>query len=145
MHPNASSSDGQTKDTVNWATARYFRWAFVVTALGLALSAFLGWLMGGTVGAAASMFLVCAALSVLEISLSFDNAIVNANKLKQMTPVWQRRFLTWGILIAVLGMRVVFPLLIVVIAAKIGPWEAVLLAAHEPREYGRRYCQSKLA
>jgi hypothetical protein len=64
-----------------------------------------------------TVFFICAVLAVLEISLSFDNAIVNANKLKDMTPVWQQRFLTWGILIAVFGMRIVFPLLIVVIAA----------------------------
>ena len=76
-------------------------------------------------------------LAVLEISLSFDNAIVNANKLKEMTPVWQQRFLTWGILIAVFGMRIVFPLLIVVIAARIGPIEAIVLAARQPEEYAR--------
>jgi hypothetical protein len=74
---------------------------------------------------------------VLEISLSFDNAIVNANKLKSMRPEWQRRFLTWGILIAVFGMRILFPLLIVVIAAKIGPIQAMILAASEPEEYAR--------
>lgn len=116
---------------------KYFRLAFAFTAIGLALGAYLGWRMTGTVGGMLSVFLICAVLSVLEISLSFDNAIVNANKLKDMTPKWQRRFLTWGILIAVFGMRIVFPLLIVVIAAKIGPWQAVLLAAAQPAEYAR--------
>lgn len=77
------------------------------------------------------------ALAVLEISLSFDNAIVNANKLKDMSPVWQRRFLTWGILIAVFGMRIVFPLLIVAVAAHIGPISAIMLAATQPLEYAR--------
>ncbi|MDZ5699993.1 DUF475 domain-containing protein [Chelativorans sp. M5D2P16] len=115
----------------------YFRWAFIVTALGLVLGAFLGWEMTGTVGGTLTIFLICCVLAVLEISLSFDNAIVNANKLKDMRPEWQRRFLTWGILIAVFGMRIVFPLLIVVIAAKIGPWQAILLAATEPSEYAR--------
>ena len=43
----------------------------------------------------------------------------------------------WGILIAVFGMRIVFPLLIVVIAAGIGPWQALLLAASQPEEYAR--------
>lgn len=76
-------------------------------------------------------------LAVLEIS-PLDNAIVNANKLKEMTPEWQHRFLTWGIIIiAVFGMRIVFPLAIVAIAAQIGPWEAVVLAAREPDEYAR--------
>jgi hypothetical protein len=119
------------------STLSYFRWAFIVTALGLALGGLLGWQMTGTVPGMMSIFFVVAVLAVLEISLSFDNAIVNANKLKTMRPEWQRRFLTWGILIAVFGMRILFPLLIVVIAAKIGPLQAMMLAASEPDEYAR--------
>ena len=118
-------------------TLSYFKWAFIVTVLGLLLGAWLGWQTTGTIGGMATVFFICTVLAVLEISLSFDNAIVNANKLKDMTPVWQHRFLTWGIVIAVFGMRIVFPLLIVVIAAGIGPVEAILLAAREPGEYAR--------
>ncbi|ARC37500.1 DUF475 domain-containing protein [Paracoccus yeei] len=119
------------------STLSYFKWSFIVTVLGLALGGFLGWQMTGTVGGTLTIFFICCVLAVLEISLSFDNAIVNANKLKEMTPEWQRRFLTWGILIAVFGMRIVFPLLIVVIAANIGPWQAMVLAASQPDEYSR--------
>ena len=115
----------------------YFRWAFVVTVLGLVLGAVLGWQTTGTIGGMATVFFICTVLAVLEISLSFDNAIVNANKLKEMTPEWQHRFLTWGIVIAVFGMRIVFPLAIVAIAANIGPIEALVLAAREPGEYAR--------
>ena len=115
----------------------YFKWAFIVTILGLALGAALGWQTTGTFGGMLSIFFICAVLAVLEISLSFDNAIVNANKLKDMTPEWQHRFLTWGIIIAVFGMRIVFPLLIVVVAANIGPWQAMVLAATQPDEYSR--------
>ncbi len=115
----------------------YFKWAFVVTVLGLALGAALGWQATGTMSGMATFFLICAVLAVLEISLSFDNAIVNANKLKEMTPLWQHRFLTWGIVVAVFGMRVVFPLAIVAVAARIGPLEALELAATEPQEYAR--------
>ncbi|MBV2184471.1 MAG: DUF475 domain-containing protein [Rhizobium sp.] len=118
-------------------TLSYFKWAFIVTIAGLALGAWLGWQTTGTLGGMATVFFICAVLAVLEISLSFDNAIVNANKLKDMTPVWQHRFLTWGIVIAVFGMRIVFPLLIVVIAAGIGPIDALFLAAREPAEYAR--------
>jgi hypothetical protein len=113
----------------------YFRWPLIWTTLGLAASLWLGWAYSGTLAGALSFFFVAAVLAVLEISLSFDNAIVNANKLKSMTPEWQHRFLTWGILIAVFGMRVVFPLLIVVVAAGIGPFEALRLAATRPAEY----------
>ena len=115
----------------------YFKWAFIVTVLGLILGAALGWQMTGTVGGMLTIFFICCVLAVLEISLSFDNAIVNANKLKDMTPEWQHRFLTWGIIIAVFGMRIVFPLLIVVVAAKIGPWQAMVMAASQPEEYAR--------
>jgi hypothetical protein len=76
-------------------------------------------------------------LSVLEISLSFDNAVVNATVLKDMDEIWQRRFLTWGMAIAVFGMRVAFPLAIVAIAAGIGPFDAVRLSLRDPQEYER--------
>ncbi|HCL64854.1 MAG TPA: hypothetical protein DIC56_08470 [Rhizobium sp.] len=125
-------------------TVSYFKWAFIVTAVGLALGAGLGWQSTGTLGGMATVFFICAVLAVLEISLSFDNAIVNANKLKDMTPVWQHRFLTWGIVIAVFGMRIIFPLLIVVIAASIGPIDAFLLAAREPAEYARIMSEAHL-
>lgn len=121
--------------TGSQSTLGYFRWAFIVTALGLVLGVVLGWQMTGTIGGTLTIFFICLVLAVLEISLSFDNAIVNANKLKEMTPEWQHRFLTWGIIIAVFGMRIVFPLLIVVIAANIGPVAALKLAALQPERY----------
>ena len=119
------------------STMRYFKWAFIVTAVGIILSFILGWSFTGTFAGALGFLGIAFVLCILEISLSFDNAIVNANKLKTMTPVWQRRFLTWGILIAVFGMRIVFPLLIVVVAANIGPIDAIVLAATDPDEYAR--------
>ncbi|AML51882.1 DUF475 domain-containing protein [Falsihalocynthiibacter arcticus] len=121
--------------SVQRSTLSYLFWPFVITALGLLVGALLGWRAEGTLSGLVSYFLVCAILAVLEISLSFDNAIVNANKLRTMTPIWRKRFLTWGIVIAVFGMRIVFPLLIVVVAAKIGPLAAVRLAATQPEEY----------
>ncbi|MCE6957761.1 DUF475 domain-containing protein [Cereibacter sphaeroides] len=119
------------------STLSYFRLAFAVTLAGLAGAGALGWFYTGELSGALSFLLIGLVLAVLEISLSFDNAIVNAQKLKTMTPKWQHRFLTWGILIAVFGMRIVFPLLIVAIAAAIGPLQAIILAATEPAEYAR--------
>ncbi|MGR3571052.1 DUF475 domain-containing protein [Brevirhabdus sp.] len=113
----------------------YFRWAFAVTALGLVLAFWLGWVYSGSLLGALPYLLVGTILAILEISLSFDNAIVNANKLDRMTPVWRQRFLTWGILIAVFGMRIVFPLAVVVIAAEVTPWTALSLAATQPQAY----------
>lgn len=115
----------------------YFRNSFLVTAAGLALGAFLGW---GTTqswtGALSTMFIV-AVLAILEISLSFDNAVVNAVVLKKMTPVWRRRFITWGIAIAVFGMRILFPLIIVAIITRTDPLSALVMAATDPDHYSR--------
>lgn len=74
-------------------------------------------------------------LSILEVSLSFDNAVVNATVLKDMDEVWQRRFLTWGMLIAVFGMRILFPLAIVAIAAGLGPVDTISLSLNDPVRY----------
>jgi uncharacterized protein len=115
----------------------HFRSSFIVTILGLALGAYLGWEATETwAGVFATTFLV-SVLGVLEVSLSFDNAIVNAKILKEMDAIWRRRFITWGIPIAVFGMRLVFPLIIVAISANIGPISALVLAATNPDEYSR--------
>ena len=122
----------------------YFAWPIAFTLLGLAGAFALGLRDGGTTGGL-SFLLIGGLLAVLEISLSFDNAIVNANKLQMMSPLWRRRFLTWGIVIAVFGMRIVFPLAVVAIAAQIGPVSALMLAATEPETYARIMEESHLS
>ncbi|MFD7105817.1 DUF475 domain-containing protein [Streptomyces celluloflavus] len=103
-----------------------FGWSFAVTVAGLALAGVLwGWQGLAIVGI----------LSILEISLSFDNAVINAGILRKMNAFWQRIFLTIGILIAVFGMRLVFPVVIVAITAKLGPIEAVNLAINDKAHY----------
>lgn len=116
---------------------KYFGVSYLVTVIGLILSAFVGYYYGGTTTAALQALFIAAVLGVLEVSLSFDNAIVNAVVLKEMTPVWRQRFLTWGMLIAVFGMRLVFPLAIVAVMAKINPWEALVLASTQPDQYAQ--------
>ncbi|MFD9240682.1 DUF475 domain-containing protein [Streptomyces sp. NPDC059556] len=103
-----------------------FGWSFAITALGLVAAV----LYGGW-----EAFGIVAILCVLEISLSFDNAVVNAGILKKMNAFWQKIFLTVGVLIAVFGMRLVFPVVIVAISAKIGPIEAVDLALNDADRY----------
>ncbi|OPC80894.1 hypothetical protein B4N89_07970 [Embleya scabrispora] len=103
---------------------RTFGWSFAVTAVGLAVAAYF-W---GATG-----FGIVLILSILEISLSFDNAVVNATILKKMNAFWQKMFLTVGILIAVFGMRLVFPLLIVCLTAGMSPTDVVDLAFHEDK------------
>jgi len=91
-------------------------------------------------GAAQAVALVLI-LGILEISLSFDNAVINASILRQMSPFWQRMFLTVGILIAVFGMRLVFPLLIVWATTnpRLGPVEAIRLALNPPTDGSPTY------
>ncbi|MFJ3820022.1 DUF475 domain-containing protein [Streptomyces nodosus] len=103
-----------------------FGWSFVITAIGLTLAVlFGGW----------TAFGIVAILSILEISLSFDNAVVNAGILKKMNAYWQKIFLTVGVLIAVFGMRLVFPVIIVAVTAKKNPVDAVNLALNHKDQY----------
>ena len=69
---------------------KYFTWSIGFTVFGLVG----GYLIGGWPAA-----FIVAVLAVLETSLSFDNAVVNATVLRDMTPLWRHRFLTWGIAI----------------------------------------------
>ncbi|MFM9378029.1 DUF475 domain-containing protein [Gordonia sp. VNK21] len=102
---------------------RVFGLSGVVTVAAL-VAAFL---YGGWEGA-----VVCLILGILEISLSFDNAVINATVLERMSVFWQRMFLTVGVLIAVFGMRVLFPLVIVWATAGLNPKEALDLALNPP-------------
>jgi hypothetical protein len=109
-----------------------FGWSFAVTIASLVV----GFIYGSW-----SAVALCLILGVLEVSLSFDNAVVNAKVLEKMSDFWQKIFLTVGIVIAVFGMRLVFPLLIVGVTANLGPIEAVQLAMEKgdpetPGTYG---------
>jgi len=105
---------------------RYVRFPLALSAIGLALVlGFQGW-------QAAWLTLV---LLLLEISLSFDNAIVNARVLDRMTPGQQRFFLTWGLVIPVFGVRFLGPLVMVALAGQVGLGEALDAALHHPDHY----------
>lgn len=109
-----------------------FRWSLIITLVSLVIAYFYG---------GVPALILCIVLGILEISLSFDNAVLNATILRKMSPFWQKIFLTIGILIAVFGMRLVFPILIVSIAAGINPVEAFQLALQKgdpetPGTYG---------
>lgn len=94
----------------------------------VALAAVFAW--GGVSALAVAAFLV-----VLEVTLSFDNAIVNAEVLEKMPPIWRRRFLTWGILTSVVGVRLVLPILIVSAVVWASPFSVALLAFGDPVQY----------
>ena len=114
---------------------RYYSFSLIFTAICFALAVWYGWASTGSVTATLGILWIVIVLSILEVSLSFDNAVVNATVLRDMDPVWQQRFLTIGILIAVFGMRIVFPIAIVAIAADLGPLEAINLSLNDPVRY----------
>ncbi|HKI40308.1 MAG TPA: DUF475 domain-containing protein, partial [Mycobacterium sp.] len=105
------------------AAFRTFGISVLVTVAALAV----GYARGGP----QDLFLLLV-LALLEVSLSFDNAIINAAILQRMSPFWRQMFLTIGILVAVFGMRLFFPLLIVWATAGIDPVRAMELALHPP-------------
>ncbi|GAA0694634.1 DUF475 domain-containing protein [Kitasatospora atroaurantiaca] len=105
---------------------RTFGWSFAITIVGLIAAA----LIWGAEG-----FGVVLILSILEISLSFDNAVVNATVLKRMNAFWQKIFLTVGVLIAVFGMRLIFPLLVVGLTAHLNPGTVIELALDSTKTY----------
>ncbi|MGO4615354.1 DUF475 domain-containing protein [Nocardia sp. 2YAB30] len=102
---------------------RIFGMSLLVTVVSLVAAL----LYGGPTALA-----LAAILGILEVSLSFDNAVINATILQRMSDFWQRIFLTVGVLIAVFGMRLVFPLAIVWITAGLNPVRAFDLALNPP-------------
>ena len=114
---------------------RHFRGSLIFAAACLALGAWYGFAQAGTLVGLLRVLWIVVVLSVLEVSLSFDNAVVNATVLEGMDEVWRKRFLTWGMVFAVYGMYIVFPLAIVAVAAGIGPVEAVQLSLNDPVRY----------
>lgn len=106
-----------------------FKWSIGATVVGLVAA----WLYGGLAALG-----IVAVLIALEGSISFDNAVVNATVLRRMTRRWQRAFLTVGIVIAVFGMRVVFPIAIVAVATRLGFLDVLDLALNDESAYAER-------
>jgi hypothetical protein len=105
---------------------RYYKFSVIVSLLALLLAFYIkGW---------EGLYLVLI-LAILEISMSFDNAIVNARVLAEMPPIWRKRFLTWGIIIAVFIVRFLIPVLIVSMASSLSLTEALKLAITNPVVY----------
>ena len=107
----------------------------IFTAVCFVLAIMFGWSSTHSFAGMAEVVWIVFVLAILEVSLSFDNAVVNAAILRTMDPIWSKRFLTWGMLISVFGVRIVFPLAIVAIAASIGPIQALELSLRHPDQY----------
>lgn len=112
---------------------QYFIGSYIVTFTGIILAYLWGEHFHHGSGLV-NIFIVIV-LSILEVSLSFDNAVVNAMKLEKMNEKWRRNFLTWGIAIAVFGMRFLFPVLVVAVFAKLSLFEVTRIALTDSIKY----------
>lgn len=113
---------------------------FIFPAVVTALACVAAYVWGGF----AALFLVIL-LAVLETTLSFDNAVVNAKVLARMDAKWQRLFLVWGIPVAVFGTRFVLPIFIVAAAAGLSPLVVANLAFFDPVHYGEYIKEAHVA
>lgn len=120
---------------------KHFRLSFLFTALCLGLAFWWGIESGKSLYNVMALVII---LSILEVSLSFDNAVVNASVLKDMDEKWQRYFLTWGILIAVFGMRLVFPIAIVAVTSGLAMNTVVSLSLEDPEQYSTYLAESHI-
>lgn len=87
-------------------------------------------------------FITVVILTLLEITFSFDNAVINSRILVTLSKFWQTLFLTVGIILAVFVVRFFVPLLIVSITAGLGIGEVVDLALNEPEKYSEELHES---
>ncbi len=124
---------------------KYFYVPLFSLVAGLAIAGGFVWKNTSDVTAVLQILLTVLLLSVLEISLSFDNAVVNATVIAKMNEVWKRRFLTWGIAIAVFGMRFFFPLAIVSIIADVSLWDSLVMSFSKPEDYAKMMQGAHLA
>lgn len=111
----------------------YFLGSYIITITGV-IGAYL-WGEHVHSGTGLACVFIVLVLAVLETSLSFDNAVVNAMKLEKMSHKWRHRFLTWGILIAVFGMRFLFPVLVVAIFANLDMITVTKIALTDSDKY----------
>ena len=112
---------------------KYFKESIILTLVGFICAYF--WAEHVSAGSGFSSLFIVLVLCALEVSLSFDNAVVNAMKLEHMSDKWRHRFLTWGIMIAVFGMRFLFPVLIVAIFANLPMIEVTKMALNDADKY----------
>jgi len=102
----------------------------------------LGILLAVLFGMGVSALIITLILAVVEITFSFDNAIINAKVLSKLSRKWQVLFLTIGILVAIFGMRIIFPVVIVMATAHLSWNKVVDLALHHSAQYAHHLEQA---
>ncbi|TQV63975.1 MAG: DUF475 domain-containing protein [Sulfurovum sp.] len=116
---------------------KYFKWSIIFSIIALAFVTWYGFTGSGVEGALNALY-IALILVILEVSLSFDNAVVNAGVLKHWDERWKLIFLTLGMLVAVFGMRMFFPIFIVSQTADMGLLEVWNMALNNPSEYASK-------
>ena len=119
---------------------KHFGFSIVFSIVCLALSAYWGYTHGPEAGVQTMLteLTITAIVANMELSVSFDNAVVNASVLRGWDHFWKMLFLTVGIIIAVFGMRLIFPVVIVAVTADMGMMEVVQLALNDPKQYSAK-------
>src|ERR1700751_5606018 len=103
--------------------ARIFTISAVLTiVLGVITAAIGGW----------SLLWLYAVLVLLEITFSFDNAVINSKLLARLSPLWQQLFLTVGIFFAVFVVRFLLPVVIVALTAGLSGSAVLDLVVRDP-------------
>ncbi|AVH84947.1 hypothetical protein RsoM2USA_18 [Ralstonia phage RsoM2USA] len=120
-----SSRHGSVKGKIMFA--KYYKGSFIFAFISVVITYF----MAGGIAAAIQTII----LGMLEVSMSLDNAVVNAKVLETLDDKWRHRFLTWGMLFAVFGVRVLFPILIVWGTSSLSFVQSVLLPFEDAKRY----------
>jgi hypothetical protein len=74
-------------------------------------------------------------LSFIEVSMSFDNAVVNATKLQTMSHNMRMFFLWFGLPVAVFGMRFLLPVFMVAGFGHVSPSLSLDMALHDQAKF----------
>ena len=114
---------------------KYFKASTAFAVLALATAFYLGYQEGNSVSLGFSFLFTALMLGILETSLSFDNAVVNARILNNMTTFWRKMYLYVGMIISVFGMRILFPLVIVWVVSSKPFGDVLAMTWRNPQEF----------
>ncbi len=105
------------------------KYYWIVTLLTIAIWVLVGIKLG------AEALTLCIILTLLEITFSADNAVVNSRVLVTLSPFWQKMFMTVGIFLAVFVVRFILPIVIVMFGAGLAFDRTFDLAMNHPEQY----------
>ena len=114
---------------------KHFTGSTVFAVLALAAAFLLGWAPHGSWSSGSAFLFTALMLGILETSLSFDNAVVNARILDTMSAFWRKMYLYLGMVVSVFGMRILFPLVIVWAVSSIPFGDVIAMTWQNPGRF----------